>query len=181
MRKIQGKLTIKRKLIIGLISFAGIIIFTFGITIYSAKKTIDTTVEKLSAEQGSLALWLEEDAETYELVFTPVKVAEGISDYFTYVEDAAGTKYMITLPYDYVFSAANSGIEVGHDDCYTDQAVNTSAYQIKKYLKENHEGNCCPIKCTVYKSDLHFVFTEDGMEEQIDDAIAIREFLGDCE
>lgn len=169
---------IKRKWIIVLALFVCAVVSSFGLTFYSAKKTIDATVEKLSEEQDNLALWLEGDADTYELVFVPVKVAEGISDYFTYVEDADGKKYVIALPYDYVFSAADNEIEVEHSDYYTDQAVNTSAYQIKKYLHGNQAENGYPIRCTAYQSSLHFVYTENGVEEQIDDAIAIREYLG---
>ena len=112
-----------------------------------------------------------------------MKVAERISDYFTYVEDANGVKYMIALPYDYTFSVTSSshnGIKIECDNEYTDHAANTAAYEIKNYISENRQGEYAPIKCIVYDSSLCYVYTENGREEQIDNAIAIREFIGIC-
>lgn len=182
MRKLI-KISLKHKVIISFILFIGIIIVLSFVMMTSAKKTINTTIESMSNEQGKLALWLEDDAEIYELVFTPVKVAIDVSDYFTYVEDTDGNKYMITLPYDYVFTtgASSNKIKIEHDNKYSGQAANSSAFEIQSYINDNVQGNCAPIKCLVYKSKMNYVYDDNGKEIQTDSAIAIRELLEMCE
>lgn len=181
--RILKKLRFKHKIIIGLVLLVVTIIVASFIMMTSAKKAINAIVERMNNEQGKLALWLEEDAETYELAFVPVKVADDVSDYFTYVEDTAGNKYMITLPYDYVFTTDTSSnkIKIEHEDIYSDQAANSSAFEIQSYINDNGQGNCAPIKCLVYKSKMNYVYDDNGKEIQTDSAIAIRELLEICE
>ena len=181
--RVLKNVILKHKVIISFILFIVIIIVASFIMMISAKKTINATIEGMSNEQGKLALWLEDDAETYELVFTPKKVAVDVSDYFTYVEDTDGNKYMITLPYDYVFTTDTSSnkIKIEHEDIYSDQAANSSAFEIQSYINDNGQGNCAPIKCLVYKSKMNYVYDDNGKEIQTDSAIAIRELLEICE
>jgi len=179
--RVLKNVILKHKVIISFILFIVIIIVASFIMMISAKKTINAIIESMSNQQGKLALWLEDGAETYELEFIPVKVADDVSEYFTYVEDADGKKYMITLPYDYVFSTTGNKINIEHDNKYSDQAANISAFEIQNYINENEPGMCAPIKCLVYKSELNYSYDDNGKEVQIDNAIAIRSILEICE